>query len=535
MPRSPFPRYLVSFETRELPTFFTDVLVIGTGVAGLRAAISAAEHVRVVILTKEKITDSNTQMAQGGIASAIGPGDSALAHRQDTLRAGQGLTDQATVTRVIREGKHRVVELGRWGARFDHKAGRVHLTREGGHSRARIVHAGGDATGAEVVRALLDRLRQSARVQLHENAFTIDLVGDGLEISGVLFHEPGRGLALYRAGVVILATGGTGQVYRETTNAEIATGDGLAMAYRAGALLEDMEFVQFHPTTLYVPGAKRVLITEAVRGEGGLLRDREGKRFMTEFHPLGDLAPRDVVSRGILRRMATTGEPHVYLDVRHISSRKLCARFPGLWELCESFGIDLSRDLVPVRPSAHYLVGGIRIDRDGRTSLRNLFACGEVACARFHGANRLASNSLLEGLVFGHRAGTAAARASRRARVLSAGELHSSEPRGSPKFIDVTDVSNSLKSLMTRSVGVEREGRELEEALERIRYWSSYVIDKQFHQPDGWEMQNLLTVATMIASSALARRESRGVHFRLDFPDRDDRRWRRHLTVRRNG
>jgi L-aspartate oxidase len=329
-----------------------------------------------------------------------------------------------------------------------------------------------------------------------------------------------------------LASGGCGQVYRETTNPEVATGDGIAMAYRAGVKLQDLEFVQFHPTTLYVAGAERVLISETVRGEGGVLRNKNGELFMSKYHLSAELAPRDIVSRSIVHEIRRTDHTHVYLDVRHISKEKLGTRFPKIKKLCASFGIDITRQLIPVHPSAHYMIGGVKVDQNGRTSMKNLYACGEVSCTGLHGANRLGSNSLLEGLVFGYRAGNMAGKElGEKKEGLSPRSFK--EPSKSHLYseLDLEDLKNSLKSLMWRSVGIERDGKHLKDAIKNIKHWSKYIIRNEFSSPLGWEVQNMLTVSILISSSASRRCESRGVHYRLDHPGTDDKHWKKHIIV----
>lgn len=518
------PRHLIRFNSRTLPALSTDVIVIGSGIAGLRAALEAARHGRVMILTKAGITDCNTQYAQGGIAAAMQRGDTPALHVKDTVSAGQGLCLPRMVDLVVREGIARVKEIGKWGARFDAKDGKLDFTREGGHSRARILHAGGDATGRELERVLVERVLAEANIQVHDHTFTVDLLTHKGACVGVIAFDGRNGVRLIYAHKVILSSGGLGQLFRETTNPMVATGDGFALAHRAGATLRDMEFVQFHPTTLYVAGATRSLISEAVRGEGALLRDRNGVRFMPALHPMAELAPRDVVARSIIRQMKLTEDTNAYLDVTHLKAATLRKRFPTLWEQCKEFHIDIARDPIPVRPAAHYMVGGVLVDALGRTSVPNLYACGEVASTGLHGANRLGSNSLLEGLVFGARAGADAARSCGKKEVLQP-PLRYERGLDRSRFIDSEDVRNSLVSLMWRQVGVERDERGLTDALHRIGFWCSYVLTKEFFSMKGWELQNMLVTANAIATCALRRRETRGVHFRLDYPERNDKSW----------
>ncbi|HXX92747.1 MAG TPA: L-aspartate oxidase [Planctomycetota bacterium] len=521
------PRYLVPFDLGKLPVADTDVLIIGSGSAALRAAIEAARlRRRVLLVTKKARTDCNSFYAQGGIAAAIADHDTPEAHILDTLKVGCGLSDPAMVEIVVREGADRVRELLEWGAPFDRDGRRLSFGLEGGHSTARVLHRG-DETGAMLERELLRHVRSP----IVEECFALDLVTQGGACWGAVVAHPKKGLLWVRARRTILATGGLGQIYRETTNPPVATGDGVAMAWRAGAQLMDMEFMQFHPTTLYLAGASRALISEAVRGAGAKLRDRKGRAFMKDYHAMAELAPRDVVSRSILRHMLQTRDTQVYLDTRHI--RGLAKEFPAFARLCHRFDLDPTKDLIPVRPAAHYMVGGVRTDEWGRTSIANLFACGEVAAAGFHGANRLASNSLLECLVFGRRAGSVAAQ-----------EAHAASPRitlRSPRRrlfgteLDLEDIRNSLRNVMWFKVGIERDREGLQYAIDSIDLWSRYVLDRVFDEPGGWELQNMLALGGLMARAALRRQESRGVHFRRDFPKTDDRRWRSHLVLRGNG
>ncbi len=521
------PRYLVPFDLRKLPVLDADVLIVGSGSAALRAAIEAARgRRRVLVVTKKRRTDSNSFYAQGGIAAAIADHDTPEAHIMDTLRVGCGLSDPASVEIVVREGVERVRELLEWGAPFDRDGRRLSFAREGGHSTARVLHRG-DETGAMLERELLRHVRS----RILEDAFAVDLVTHHGTCWGAVVWHPKRGLAWARAPRTVLATGGLGQIYRETTNPDVATGDGAAMAWRAGAELMDMEFMQFHPTTLYLAGASRALISEAVRGAGALLRDRAGRAFMKDYHAMAELAPRDVVSRSILRHMLEKKDTQVYLDCRSI--RGLKRKFPGLVRLCRSFSLNPARDLIPVRPAAHYMIGGVRVDEWGRTTVPHLFACGECAAAGFHGANRLASNSLLECLVFGKRAGAVAAQEAGRPVPDFALRSPRRPPAGAE--LDLEDVRNSLRSVLWRNVGIEREADGLRYAIDAIDFWSGYALDRVFADPVGWELQNMLVLGRLMAQAALRRRESRGVHFRRDFPRTDDRRWRAHLVLRRNG
>ena len=454
-------RYLIPFRAARLPQQVTDVLVIGGGVAGLRAAIAAASGgAEVLLLTKDTVDQSNTWYAQGGIAAVLQPLDSVESHIKDTEVVGVGLCDERAVRIVVEEGPKRMLELLGWGANFDKQAGNAHglaYGLEGGHSYARIVHAYGDATGKELAQTLINKVRSFETIRISENSFAIDLITEANKCIGVLALIDGRVHVIW-ARRTILASGGAGQLYRESTNPKIATADGHAMAYRAGATLGDMEMVQFHPTTLYVAGSSRALITEAVRGEGAYLIDKNGKRFMHEYHEMGELAPRDVVSRAIVEQIRKTNFTHVFLDVRHLPAEKFKARFPQLTRLCEQFDIDSAKDLIPIHPATHYMIGGVDADELGKTSLPGLYAIGEASCSGLHGANRLASNSLLEGLVFGARAGVDAAEQAKREDMKFPQNLEHRIPPSQKTELDIADVRNSLRSVMWRNAGIERSG-----------------------------------------------------------------------------
>jgi len=529
------PRYLVAFGPKRVPHCFTDVLILGGGLAGLRAALAVDPRLSVTVVTKNDLQSSSSQWAQGGIAGVHDPEDRFDNHVADTLSAGGGLCHEDVVDAVVREAPTRIAELVSWGTRFDERDGALDLGREGGHSHHRIVHALGDATGREVMRAVIERTRTLTNLEVWPDTFTIDLVTDAGGCRGALVWNKSHGKTLVWARRTILATGGAGQLYRESTNPEGASGDGLALAWRAGASVRDMEFMQFHPTVLYIAGGARSLITEAVRGAGAWLVDKDGRRFMPEFDPRAELAPRDVVSRAITVVMHRTHHANVYLDLSHLDADTVHRRFPGMAQICAKFGLDLARDRIPVRPGAHYMIGGVEVDADGRTDLPGLLAAGEVTSSGLHGANRLASNSLLEGLVYGARAGEAASRdvlAGGGGDVLRVPDLSNprvSETNGS---LDLADIRNSLRSLMWRHVGVERSGGSLGEALETVEGWCRYVLPLQFADPEGWQLQNMLEVARLMIRSALAREETRGVHVRGDFPLTNER-WRAHIGWRR--
>ncbi|MCA9148560.1 MAG: L-aspartate oxidase [Planctomycetales bacterium] len=526
-----WPRYLCPFQPKRVPHYFTDVLIIGGGLAGLRAAIEIGEEQSVVVATKDSLDHSNSRYAQGGIAGVMDPSDRFEDHINDTLIAGGNLCDRDIVEMVVREAPQRIGELVEWGTRFDELEGELLLGREGGHSHHRIVHALGDATGKEVMRAVVHWTQRFPNVQLWQQAFTVDLLVEAGRCRGAVIWNPHHGKMIVWAKQTILCTGGAGQVYRETTNPSVATGDGMAAAYRAGAELRDLEFMQFHPTVLYIAGSSRTLITEAMRGEGAYLLDAAGHRFMFDYDERGELAPRDVVAQSIVTQMDKTRHPNVYLDVSHLPAEHVLARFPGIAASCKQFGIDITTDRIPVRPGAHYMVGGITVDAEGRTTIPGLWAAGEVTSSGLHGANRLASNSLLEGLVFGAHAGRGAAAAARNLsdeyEVLPV-ESPAVEPSSEP--LDLADIRNSLTSLMWRSAGVRREQTQLESARQAIATWCRYVLPRQFNSPPGWELQNMLMVSYLMIQAALTREESRGVHLRTDFPNQDDAHWRRHLS-----
>jgi L-aspartate oxidase len=530
-------RYLVNIDSISMNQLFTDCLVIGAGIAGLRAAIEAAEAksgrgCNVIIVCKGTVQDSNTWQAQGGIASVLNKEDCFESHIADTLSTGCGISNRKVVELVVRRGPELIEQLLRWGADFDKINGHIATTLEGGHSHPRVAHAHGDETGRIIAETLLKKVRQNANIKVIENFFAIDLLTEDNKCTGIIGYDKHGRLQIIWSANTILATGGAGQLYRETTNPDIATSDGIAMVYRAGAVLQDLEFMQFHPTTLYVAGASRALVTETLRGEGAVLLDSNDHRFMKEYHEAAELAPRDVVSRAILAQMLKTNSTHVYLDVRHFDKTHFAKRFPLINELCESFNIDVSRDLIPVRPSAHYMIGGVRTDISAKTSIKNLYACGEIAATGLHGANRLGSNSLLEGLVFGEITGQFVSQSTKtvaahiRHPLIKYRIPHSDRTR-----LDTADVRNSLRALMWRNVGITRRAQPLKETQEIIRFWQRYVMDKVFDSPSGWQCQNMLTVSLLMAHAAQQRQESRGVHFRSDFPKTDDEHFKKHIEI----
>lgn len=524
-------RYLVQFNPKQTPHLFTDILVIGGGIAGLRAALEIPKEVDVLVVTKDSIQQSNSTYAQGGIAGVMSPEDRFENHIEDTMTAGAGLCHRDIVEMVVREAPHQINDLIDFGTKFDEEEGQLALTREGGHSHRRIVHALGDATGFEVMRAIIARARVAPNLTVWDDTFTLDLLTHEGRCVGAVVWRPGQGKLLIWAKQTILASGGVGMVYRETTNPPVATGDGMAAAYRAGAQLRDMEFMQFHPTVLYVAGSSRFLISEAVRGEGAYLRDKHMERFMLKVDTRAELAPRDVVAQAIVRCMERTRHPNVYLDLRHLDPALVRRRFPGIDKVCRGFGLNITTDLIPIRPGAHYMIGGVMVDEHGQTTLPGLWAAGEVTSSGLHGANRLASNSLLEGLVFGAAcARGAAAAAAQMPDTFTALPLASRFEPDEAGTLDVADITNSLRSVMVRQMGVIREHAGLEDAQHDVAFWCRYVLAREFTHRAGWELQNLLTVARLMIHAALTREESRGVHFRGDFPAPNDSAWRRHVV-----
>jgi L-aspartate oxidase len=517
-----------------------DFLIVGSGIAALRAAVELAEAGDVVILTKAGSSEGNTGYAQGGIAAAVGSGDSPELHAKDTLAAGDGLCDERAVRVLCEEGARDVRDLLAWGAAFDRGAkGELALAREAAHSVRRVLHAR-DATGREIGRVLWAKASAHPRVHAQEHALVTDLLMRDGRCIGVRFLTPAGEESRAFAPVTLLATGGAGQVFRDTTNPEVATGDGIAMAYRAGARVADLEFVQFHPTALDVAGAPRFLLSEALRGEGARLVNHADEAFMPRYEAAGDLAPRDRVSRAILRERERTGQP-VYLSMRHLPADEVHARFPSISETCRGVGLDLARERIPVSPAAHYVMGGVETDVDGRTSIPGLFAAGEVACTGVHGANRLASNSLLEGLVFGLRAGremrqhVARGKADPAARPSAWSAAFTSELAASGNNCRDSKESApdlaAVRDLMWRLVGVFRDGAGLTEAVRQLDgAWCWLRAQPAASTPEQVKLASVITVGRLMARAALRREESRGGHFRADFPARDDARWRCHVA-----
>ena len=547
----------------------TDVLIIGSGAAGLRAALAASEHADVTLITKTTLTESNTHYAQGGIAVAMNLDDTIALHIKDTCDAGVGLCDTQAVEMMVSEGIPRVAELLDWGANFDWEGTLPRFTQEAAHSRRRIVHKG-DATGRETTDVLIQRVLNTERIHVLQSAFAIDLLTDANVVKGTSETVTCSGatavvdgeLVCLRAKATILATGGLGRVYPCTSNPKVATGDGFAAAWRAGCEMVDMEFVQFHPTTLYLDGAPNFLISEAVRGEGGELINIRGERFMGKYHEKGELAPRDVVSRSIQIEMELTGFPCVYLDITHKPAEFIVERFPTISDTTKHYGLDISIDLIPVRPGAHFMMGGIRTNTDTETNIKGLYACGEVACTGVHGANRLASNSLLECLVYGARAGTNAA------------IFATSQPPDHPPDIPIIGhasasiemdldfmeaVKDAIRETLWENVSIERNGEDLKQTLAELQdlivslgnlQSAPEAAEETVNPTDGIhsvsptlpqttdvemiETVNMLNVALMITQSALVRTESRGAHYRADFPAKNDTDWHRRILLTRD-
>jgi L-aspartate oxidase len=490
----------------------TDFIVVGAGVAGLRAAIELAATGRVLVIAKDSLRESSSEYAQGGIAVALSDDDEVELHEHDTVAAGDGLCDEAAVRTLVEEAPACIEQLIEWGTAFDREGSKLLFAREGAHSRNRVLHAHGDSTGSEIVRTLRQRAASLENVSFRSFAAVTDLLlHDGEVIGIVAFDETTRSTVLVQARGVLLATGGLGRVFENTTNPDVATGDGVAMAYRNGAVISDIEFVQFHPTALFMPGAPRFLLSEALRGEGGYLRNTSGERFMERYHPLKELAPRDVVSRSIVLECRATGDPNVFLDLTHFAPGFVSKRFPRIYETCRQYGLDLEKAPAPVRPAAHYAMGGIRTDLNGRASLPRLFAAGEAACTGVHGANRLASNSLLEGVVFGARAGRAM-----RSLCPTPVDPMALAPPQPPRFPLMAE--RDVRAIAWNYCGVLRSGPELEAALKLLRSRERTPLPTA-SRPD-FERRNIHLIALLISLAALARKESRGGHYRLDYPEK---------------
>ena len=524
------PSYLVDFDLKTLPVVNTDVIVIGAGIAGLFTALKLSEKHRVVLVTKKSLLDSNTRYAQGGIAAVIAETDSPQLHLEDTLLAGAGLCERDAVDALVHEGPLGVRDLIDLGTKFDVENGEFALTKEGAHSQRRILHANGDATGFEIVRALSKKALENNQIEVWDNHFAIDLITDNGECIGALVQKENGERIYLRGNATVLCSGGCGQLYRYTTNPEVATADGVSMAYRAGASVRDMEFVQFHPTSLCYPGAPRFLISEAVRGEGAILRNIRGERFMEKYDALLELAPRDVVARAIVSEMEQTNATFVYIDITHKSEAFIKHRFPTIYKYCLEYGLDLTTDWIPVAPAMHYMMGGVETDLNGQTSLPRLYACGEVSSTGVHGANRLASNSLSEAIVFGRRI-------VEQINALSPLE-HSSElivnlNRTIPLMQPVVEKRLKLQRVMVRYAGLKRSAQGLQQGMVELQRQLP-IFEANLSEREEFEFANLLTCALLTTASALYREESRGGHYRIDFPARDDENWLKHTVLNRH-
>src|SRR5450631_174655 len=508
----------------------TDFIVVGAGIAGLRASVELAAAGRVLCLAKREVTESNTQYAQGGIAAALSDDDEVSLHLDDTLKAGDGLCNEEAARILVEEGPARIEELIEWGTEFDRTGSKIAFTREGAHSRNRVLHAHGDSTGREIGRALYLKANALKPIEFREFEFTTEIVMRDGRAAGVKVLDNEGHLHEIHASSVLLATGGLGQVYSDTTNPQVATGDGVAMAFRAGAEISDMEFVQFHPTALYLKGAPRFLLSEALRGEGGYLRNLELQRFMHKYHEMGALAPRDVVARAIAHELEVTKRPDavVYLDLTHLKSETVRKRFPTIYATCMRYNVDITEEMVPIRPAAHYAMGGVRTDLDGRASIPGLYAAGEVACKGVHGANRLASNSLLEGLVYCARAARMMRNEPRAPRSVAA-TVQKLPTQGNGSADETEKLIQKVQATMWKHVAVVRDGKALRETraeLNSLQASAPAAGDRRAH-----EAANILQTGTLITRSAIAREESRGAHYRLDFPLKNDRKFDKHSVV----
>ncbi len=523
------PRKYINLVSMKPKKIETDFLVIGGGVAGLRAAIELAPKGSVAVLTKDKPSESSTGYAQGGIAVALSDEDEVGVHYDDTIKAGDGLCNEDAVKILVEEGPGIIHELISWGAEFDKEGSRLAFTREAAHSRKRILHSHGDSTGRELERVLISKVRTFQSVSRYDFAFTKDLIIEDSRCKGAIILR-NNNLVVFYAKAVILATGGAGQLYSRTTNPLITTGDGMAIAYRAGAMLEDMEFIQFHPTSFYSPSAPQFLLSEALRGEGAFLKNIEGERFMKQYHEMEELAPRDAVARAIVSEMVKTRAKHVYLDMTHLNDEFIKKRFPLIYSTCLQFGVDITKGLIPVSPAAHYIMGGVKTDLHGETAVSGLFATGEVACTGVHGANRLASNSLLEGLVYGARTGRKAFRYVEDKKT-AACTYTPDKKTDKPGNLDLKKLMTSMRKLMWEKVGIIRCRKSLSEAKDQLMEWE-FLLKNDYLNREALEAKNMLTAAHLITDAALLREGSIGAHYRSDFPQRSEN-WHMHTVCRK--
>lgn len=527
-------RYLVDFDTRVIDSEYFDIVIIGSGIAGVYTALEIDEKYSIAIVTKETIDVSSSVLAQGGIAVSLGKEDSPQSHFEDTINAGAGLCSEESVWVLVNNAVSNIEKVCSYGVLFDRNKGSLSLTREGAHSQKRIIHAG-DSTGKEVLDKLILSVRGRKNITIKERTAAIDILTVGQRCKGILVYDEDEGIyKAFYSNIVVCASGGYGNLYKGTTNPEVATGDGIAMAYRAGAELMDLEFVQFHPTVLHHPLNSTFLISEAVRGEGARLLNSRGERFMEKYHELLELAPRDVVARAIFKEMSITGDQNVFLDITFKSKEYLEKRFPTIYKTCLSYGIDMSKDYIPVAPAEHYCMGGIKTDIYGRTNIKGFYACGEAACNGIHGANRLASNSLLEGLVFGKIISDEINKISESFEGFEKPLIKCTYDRDkSVGHFDAAELKEKIQRLMTDRAGIIRNKHGLEDALNEINKINSVVMQSKCSSLAVIELKNMLTVARLVAESALEREESRGAHYRTDFTKTDDEKWRRNIIKKR--
>jgi L-aspartate oxidase len=518
---------LTSFPTSlPLPADSAPYIIIGSGVAGLYTALTLSKERRVILITKSTLMESNTNYAQGGIASAMGAPDSPELHYQDTMVAGAGLCNSEAVMALVYDGPERVRHLIDLGTPFDRVNGQVALTREAAHSRPRILHADGDATGHAVSQTLIAKVQEQPNITIYENHFTLALVLNGGRCCGVVTVNQGK-IQLFLSAAIVLCTGGLGQIYGKTTNPAIATGDGMVLAYNAGAALRDLEFIQFHPTALHLPPAPPFLISETVRGEGAILLNQNGQRFMPDYHPLAELAPRDVVARAIFSEIQKTTAPYVNLDLSRIPTAMIRHRFPNIYETCLNYGLDITTQPIPVAPAAHYMMGGVLTDLYGQTKVPGLYAAGEVASTGVHGANRLASNSLLEGLVFGSRA---AASLLKEPAIIPkySSNLQACYPRLVTEFTNFKTDLTQLHHLTGQYLGIVRNAPGISAALDSLNSYRKPAAAQFAPDTEYLELQNMMQLARLMFQAALSRTESRGAHYRSDHPEPSNE-WRKHL------
>ncbi|HAJ33969.1 MAG TPA: L-aspartate oxidase [Candidatus Atribacteria bacterium] len=526
-----FPRYLVNFDLSTIKKIYTDFLIVGSGIAGLYTSLKICDKGEVILLTKSKLKESNTEYAQGGIAVALGDEDSPRLHMEDTLKAGANFCDPKAVEILVTYGPQCVEELIELGTKFDKIEGKYKTTLEAAHQRPRILHAQGDATGAEIERSLSKKVIKEKKIKIKENILVLDILTDHTTCYGLLtLNKNTKEIIAYLAQSTILASGGAGQLFCNTTNPDVATGDGIAMAYRGGAKVADLEFIQFHPTALHHQGSPKFLISEAVRGEGAILKNIKGEPFMLSYHPLAELAPRDIVARAITDQMKKTKSNYVYLDATKIK-HKFSERFPTIYKNCFALGINPEKEYIPVAPAAHYTMGGIKTNTWGQTNLVNLYACGESASTGVHGANRLASNSLLEGLVFGNRIAQKIKKNITLSSINQLEELKLSYNARQEKYKEYSPVElkKELQKLMWNKVGIIRNSSDLKMAQQKINEWK-FIFKSELKTAEEFELANLIILADLITNSASQREESRGAHYRVDFPDRDDVNWKKHIV-----